>query len=103
MSDVLRDVTKTKATVLSTDIGNPWQWVAWLCKDSETQEWTCEAKKPPPGAEQGDLFVADNVDGTPSFIKIGIIEKGKYHVTATGSAASLVEGRPVFSHLSDAR
>jgi hypothetical protein len=103
MSDVLRDVTKTKATVLSTDIGNPWQWVAWLCKDSETQEWTCEAKKPPPAAEQGDLFVADNVDGTPSFIKIGIIEKGKYHVTATGSAASLVEGRPVFSHLSDAR
>jgi hypothetical protein len=103
MSDVLRDVAKTKATVLSTDIGNPWQWVAWLCKDSETQEWTCEAKKTPPAGEQGDLFVADNVGGTPSFIKIGIIEKGKYHVTATGSTASLVEGRPVFSHLSDAK
>ena len=100
MGDVLRDVAKKRAVVLSPELGVPWQWVAWLYKDSETQKWTCAANKPLPAEDLGDLFVAVTDDSVHSFIKIGVIEKGQFKVTATAWTALLVEGRPVFRHLS---
>lgn len=100
MGDVLRDVAKTRADVLSPEFGTPWQWVAWLYKDSETQKWTCAANKPLPAEDLGNLFVAVTDGSVHSFIKIGVIEKGQFKVTATAGTAVLVEGRPVFRHLS---
>lgn len=100
MGDVLRDVAKTRADVLSPEFGTPWQWVAWLYKDSETQTWTCAANKPLPAEDLGDLFVAVTDGSAHSFKKIGVIEKGQFKVTATAGTALLAEGRPVFRHLS---
>lgn len=99
MGDVLRDVAKKRAVVLSPELGVPWQWVGWIYKDTENQKWTCAANKPLPAEDMGDLFVAVNDDNAPSFMKIGVIEKGQLNVTATGGTVSLVEGRPVFRHL----
>ena len=103
MGGVLRDLQKTKAIVLNPELGNEWQWVAWLCKDSETQKWTCEADKPPPVEDLGDVFVAIKDGDTHSFVKIGVIDKGKFQVTTAGGTDVLKEGRPVFRDLSESK
>ena len=100
MGEMLRDIAKGRATVTSPVFAEPWQWVAWVYKDSGTKAWMCAAPKPPAADFKGDLFVAIKDDKSPRFVNIGVAKNGNFTITYSGTSSALVEGRPVFSRLS---